>query len=188
MSAAKTRRPAPPLDEARLHELALRYVGRFATTRARLRSYLARKLRERGWSGAGQPDLEAVAERLVARGFIDDAGYGLAKSQSLTGRGYGKRRVVQTLGVAGIAEEDREPALGHAEMHVIDAALRFAERRRIGPFADHPPADARERDKWLGAMVRAGHAFPLARAIVRLAPGAEIDAQSLAESAGVTIA
>src|SRR5438270_10662188 len=188
MSAPRPRRQAPPLDEARLGELALRYVGRFATTRARLRSYLKRKLRERGWSGSSEPDLEALAERLAASGYIDDAGYGLAKSQALTGRGFGKRRVVQSLGVAGVADEDREPALGHADLHAIDAALHFAERRRIGPFADHLAVDPREREKWLGAMIRAGHGFALARAIVRLPPGTEIDAQSLADSAGVTIA
>ena len=44
-----------PLNEERLHELALFYVGRFATTRAKLIAYLSRKLRERGWEGERQP-------------------------------------------------------------------------------------------------------------------------------------
>ena len=69
----------PPLDESRLNELALRYVGRFATTRAKLRSYLARKLRERGWGGEREPDVAAIAERFAAQGYIDDSSYALAK-------------------------------------------------------------------------------------------------------------
>jgi regulatory protein len=58
----------PPLDEGRLNELALRYVGRFATTRAKLRSYLGRKLRERGWDGTREPEIAANAERFAAQG------------------------------------------------------------------------------------------------------------------------
>jgi hypothetical protein len=33
-------------------------------------------------------------------------------------------------------------------------------------------------------MIRAGHGFPLARAILDLPPGAEIDLEALAESRG----
>lgn len=177
----KARRAPVPLDGKSLHQLALRYVGRFATTRAKLRAYLGRKVRERGWAGAGTPDLEEVAERFAALGYIDDAGYAMAKSRALTGRGFGKRRVVQALHVAGICEEDGEAARGHADAEAVAAALRFAERRRIGPFATAPVTDPRERQRALTAMTRAGHGFGLAQAIVGLRPGASIDREDLAE-------
>jgi regulatory protein len=169
----------PPLDEGRLNELALRYVGRFATTRAKLRSYLARKLRERGWDGALEPDLAAIAERFANQGYVDDSSYALAKSQSLTGRGYGKRRVVQALRAAGVEEEQAGAARDHAEAEAVSAALRFARRRRLGPFAESAPRDPKERQKTLAAMVRAGHGFELSRAILALPPGAEVDADQL---------
>ena len=38
MASNKARRAIPPLDRKRLDELALRYVGRYATTRAKLRA------------------------------------------------------------------------------------------------------------------------------------------------------
>ena len=177
----KARRSLAPLDGQSLHQLALRYVGRFATTRAKLRLYLRRKLRERGWNGAGEPDLEALAERFAVLGYVDDAGYAMVKSRSLTGRGFGKRRVVQALHIAGIAEEDGEAARGHAEAETVTAALRFAERRRIGPFATAPASDPKARQKALAAMTRAGHGFGLARAIVELRPGAPIDHEALTE-------
>ncbi|HYZ48955.1 MAG TPA: RecX family transcriptional regulator, partial [Sphingomonas sp.] len=44
-------RGAAPLDAPALERFALRYVERYATTRARLADYLSRKLRERGWAG-----------------------------------------------------------------------------------------------------------------------------------------
>lgn len=179
-------RALPPLDENRLGELALRYVTRYATTRSKLRSYLARKIRERGWNGAREPDLAATTDRFAEQGYVDDSAYALAKSEALTGRGYGKRRVVEKLRAAGVDEEHGRAAREHAETEAVSAALRFAERRRIGPFAAAPPTDPREREKALAAMVRAGHSFPLARAIVAMAPGREIDVAELAERAGIT--
>jgi regulatory protein len=177
------RRPLRPLDEQRLQELALRYVGRFATTRAKLTAYLARKLRERGWEGQRDPDLEALAERFSELGYIDDSAYALGKSRALAGRGYGKRRLDETLRHAGVAETDGEAARDHATSEALSSALRFAERRRIGPFASTPPTDQAARQKAIAAMVRAGHSFDLARAIAGLAPGSAIDLDDLRERA-----
>ena len=179
MTLSRGRRPPPLLDENKLDELALRYVGRFATTRAKLRSYLQRKIRERGWNGERAPDLDAIAERFARLGYIDDAAYALAKSRSLTGRGYGKRRLGEALRAAGVDEADSAAALDLAHTEAVAAALRFAERRKLGPFAARPADDPRERERAVGAMVRAGHDFALARAIVRLAPGREVDTEEL---------
>jgi regulatory protein len=182
MTRPRPRRALPPLDENKLNELALRYVGRFSTTRAKLRSYLARKIRERGWGGAREPDLVRIADRFGEQGYVDDAAYALAKSEALTGRGYGKRRVLETLRSAGVADDDGAAAREHADGEAVAAALRFAERRRIGPFAAQPLRDPKDREKALGAMVRAGHGFNLARAILALAPGADVDLDELSES------
>ena len=179
MALSKRRRAPAPLDEQKLGELALRYVGRFATTRAKLSSYLRRKVRERGWDGARPPDVEAAAERLAALGYVDDAGYALAKSRALSGRGYGKRRLGAALRAAGIGEADGAAALELADADAVSAALRFAERRRLGPFAARTIDDPAERQKALAAMVRAGHDVALARAIVRMAAGAEVDREEL---------
>jgi len=184
MAPVRTRRERPPLDRKKLEELALRYVERFATTRAKLRDYLRRKLRERGWKGESEPDLEAIGERFAELGYVDDAAYALSKAQSLAGRGYGKRRLVQKLRVAGVEEGDAEAARAHADDEAVSSALRFAERRRLGPFALTAARDPRDREKALAAMVRAGHGFDLAKAIVALAPGSEIDLDQLSDRAG----
>ena len=63
MRSSPQRKPRPPLNGETLNELALAYVGRFATTRAKLRSYLTRKVRERGWYDGPAVDLEVLAER-----------------------------------------------------------------------------------------------------------------------------
>ena len=182
MASNTARRAIPPLDRRRLDELALRYVGRYATTRAKLRAYLARKLRERGWSEPEAPDLDAISERFADLGYIDDAAFALTKSQALASRGFGKRRLLDKLRLAGVGEDDSLPARQHADAQALEAALRFAKRRRIGPFAADAP-DPRQREKAIAAMVRAGHGFAIVRAIVDLAPGAEVDRDALAERA-----
>jgi regulatory protein len=181
MTPARGRRERPPLDAKTLNDLGLRYVERFATTRAKLRDYLRRKMRERGWTGEREPDLGAIADEFARLGYIDDAAYALNKARALSGRGYGKRRLVQKLRVAGVEDGDGEEARAHADEEALTAALRFAQRRRLGPFASEPHRDPRDREKALAAMVRAGHGFDLARAIVALPPGAEIDPDDLRE-------
>jgi regulatory protein len=177
---SQPRRPPPPLNAEQLRELALRYVGKYATTRAKLRQYLARKLRERGWGNGGAPDLERLADRFAELGLIDDAAYALAKSRSLAARGYGKRRLAAQLRQAGVEEADGVEAASHADDAAVDAALRLAQRRRIGPFAA-AAADPHQREKWIAAMVRAGHGFMLAKAITSLNPGEESDIDQLRE-------
>jgi regulatory protein len=183
---ANRRRTPSPLNERGLKELALAYVGRFATSRGRLRAYLARKIRERGWDGTEEPDLAGLADRFAAQGYVDDAGYALAQARTLSARGYGKRRLERKLRAAGIDEEDSAAARGHSDREALSAALRFAERRRIGPFAT-APADIREREKALAAMIRAGHGFGLARLIASLPPGAPVDLDDLTDRASQTL-
>ena len=178
MARSRPLRPPRPLDSKRLQELALRYVGRYSTSRAKLRIYLARKVRERGWSESAEPDLDRLAARFAELGYVDDSAYALAKAQSLSSRGYGKRRLDEKLRLAGIEEEDGAEARDLADARALDSALRFAERRRIGPYGANT-GDPRQRDKAIAAMVRAGHAFALARAIAELRPGASVDFDEL---------
>jgi regulatory protein len=170
MSHARNK-PAPqPLDAEGLERLALFYAGRYAVTRAKLRDYLRRKLRERGWRGDGEPPVERLVERFSALGYVDDRAFAAARADALGRRGYGLRRIDQALRAAGIEEEDGAEARESAEAGAWSAALRFAERRRIGPFAQEVP-DRPQREKALGAMLRAGHPLPLARKLVNAEPG-----------------
>lgn len=181
MPHQRVRKPRPPLDARRLDETALFYVGRFATSRSKLISYLKRKIRERGWEDSAEPDVEAVAERLMRLGYIDDAAYALSKARTLTARGYGAGRVRQSLHAAGIGEDDGAGARELAAASAVSAAIKFAKRRGLGPFAAQE-LDPRGHEKALSAMIRAGHGFALAKAILSLAPGIEVDEEQLAEA------
>ncbi|HJT40416.1 MAG TPA: regulatory protein RecX [Rhizorhapis sp.] len=164
------KRPLPPLDDGSLRELALRYVGRFATSRAKLLAYLSRKLQERGWDGEDPPQPERLVERLGELRYVDDASYAAMKSASLARRGYGARRVAEKLRADGIADADREEADNHTQNESWAAAERFARRKRLGPFATERP-DPKQREKWIAAFLRAGHSYTTARRWTDAAPG-----------------
>ena len=158
------------MDREALERCALHYAGRYATTRAKLASYLQRKLRERGWAGDEPPAIEALIARMAGLGYVDDRAFATARAASLGRRGYGARRVAAVIRAAGIAEADSEQARDLAEGDRWSSALRFAERRRIGPYANEP-ADRLQREKAMAAMIRAGHPIDLVRRIVSAKPG-----------------
>ncbi len=162
--SSSQKRKARPLDPARLEELALAYVARFATSAGKLEAYINRKLRERGWDADQPPDTAALVTRFVAAGYIDDEAWARSKSGSLLRRGYGMRRVSQALGAAGIAEDLRE-SVRAPESDQRRAALALARKRGFGPFGREVPERER-RKKQIAAMLRAGHSLDSARQLV----------------------
>lgn len=170
MRPDRPRKARPPLDQGRLERLALHYAGRYATTRAKLAAYLVRKIGERGWAGERDPAVDDLVERFATLGYVDDAGFAASRSASLQRRGYGARRIDQALKAAGIGEADGAEAREAAVQGGLAAALRFAERKRIGPFAQ-APLERPERERAFAAMIRAGHSFDTARRVLDARPG-----------------
>ncbi len=158
------RSPPPPLDAGGLNDLALRYVGRYATTAAKLQRYLSRKLWERGWAGPGEVPVAAIVARCVERGYVDDRVFGEAKARTLSAKGFGRMRVGQALGAAGLERDLAREISGTVDGQ--KAAEALARRRRFGPH-DRLPFDADRHRKQVAAMLRAGHDMATVRAVLR---------------------
>jgi regulatory protein len=182
---SKASRAVRPLDQAALHDFALSYVARFATTGAKLEAYLCRKLRERGngegSDGENHIDIPAIVSRMIELGYVDDEAYARARSRDLLERGFGARRIEQALWAAGVDENIRAD-------HAPDdagrrrAAAQLARKRRFGPYgrsadesASHSPEQRRAREKAIAAMLRAGHEFAHARFICEATEIADIE-------------
>jgi regulatory protein len=161
----KGSRRSTPLDDAALRRFALAYVGRYATTRAKLATYLNRKIAERGWSGDGSPPIDQVVTHCADAGYVDDAAFAQMRSNALTRRGFGNRRIGAALSAAGIAR-DVVHSVAQDEAAAFAAAETFAQRRRFGRFAVTTMDDAAIR-RAFAAMLRAGHSFELARAFTQ---------------------
>lgn len=159
-----------------MRDLALHYAARFATTGARLEGYLVRKVRERGLAEDADGrtiavDIPALVARLVELGYVDDDAYARARARDLGARGYGARRVEETLRHAGVGERLRQThAPGEAASR--RAAALMARKRRLGPYGalteegGDPLAARKAREKAVAAMLRAGHQYEHARFIL----------------------
>lgn len=159
----------PPLDEMTLHNMALSYVGRYATTRARLARYLDRKTRERGWVHQSPPPISEIVARFCALGYVNDESFAQSRASVLSGRGYGEGRIKMSLFAAGIDSILAEEASHLDPEAAYQSALAYARRKHIGPFA-HDPASPEKKRKIMAAMLRAGHSFDLVRTILASDP------------------
>ena len=162
-----------PLDPDALNRLALHYVGRYATTGAKLKSYLRRKVQERGWADGDAADFDAIVGRCVAQGYVDDRVFAETRAASLGRRGYGARRIGAALQVAGI-DRDLAATVMPDEEAALVAAETYARRKRIGAFGDIV-TEPKLRQRQFAAMLRAGHSFDLAKRFTNAVSG---DAES----------
>ncbi|MGH6891628.1 MAG: RecX family transcriptional regulator [Dongiaceae bacterium] len=163
------------MTPADLKGAALDYLDRYAATRARLRQVMLRKIRAsvRAHGDGLAPMLAALEEAiqwLEGRGFISDQAYADAKARALAARGTSRAHILAKLASKGVAAEAARAAVDHlsAEHHEpeLEAARRYARRRRLGPYRGEGNARAECRDKDLAAMARAGFAGRIARQVI----------------------
>ena len=182
---APSDRSKRPLGAAKLDELALAYVARFATSRAKLMRYLSRKVRESEWidDSDAMAACAVIADRMERLSYLDDRQYAAMRAGAMTRRGLGVRRVKAQLYVDGIAENDSGDAIAAAENAAVAAAVGFARRRRFGPFAVRSSDDPKLRERQIAAFLRAGHSMAIARRILEVPPGDEAALAALDEEA-----
>jgi regulatory protein len=160
-------RKTKQLDAAKLRERGLAYVARYATSQFKLRRYLMRKVAEADWTDDRAPDIDSVVADFARLGYVDDTVFATSKIKSMAQRGYGEMRTRLSLRSDGIAEGTYAEAHSKLEISEFDIALRYAQRRRLGPFAREAP-DAADRRKHIAAMLRAGHSIEIIRNILDL--------------------
>lgn len=170
MTKRSLKRPTPE----RLRRRALHYLERFAASRAHLRTVLIRRAErealEHGVEGATlTQQVDRLLDDLERIGLLDDRLYARSKAQSLLERGYGLRRVQAALrqkGIeAGLCSEVVDLIRQEHDDVDMDAADRFAQRRRLGRWRSRPIDDAGRRRE-LSALARAGFSYEIARRIV----------------------
>ena len=153
----------PPPTEASLHEAALNYLARYATTESGLRQVLFRRIDLWARQAAERDDAqERAAEaktavpkiiaRLVALGLLNDAAFAENRAKTLALGGRSRRAIAARLFAKGIDPEQARAVLPDDEGV---SALILCRKRRIGPFRTTAGAD---RNKELGVLARAG--FP----------------------------
>ena len=179
---ATQRKPPRKVTQASLERAALAYLERFAASTESLRRILHRKIERSarahdidrteaaGW-------VEALIERYVRSGLLDDRAYAEARTASLRRQGRSVRAIANRLTQKGVGRETIEEALAptRTEQDELDAAAKLARRRRIGPF--RPETERREnRERDLATLGRAGFAFEIARKVICAESSEALDA------------
>lgn len=160
---------------ADLKGAALDYLDRFAATRARLRQVMLRKIRNSVRVHGDDPAplfaaLEETIQWLEAGGFLSDRAYAESKARTLSARGTSRAHIIAKLASKGVETETARAAVDRLaaeyEEPELEAARRYARRRRLGPYRGADDARADCRDKDLAAMARAGFAGRVARQVI----------------------
>jgi regulatory protein len=176
--------PGPVPNAARLQEVALAHLARFAATEAGLRRVLTRRVdrwRHRAEAfgmedaparaAAARQEAAEVARRLAAAGTVDDAAFAESRARRLLRTGRSRRAALAHLAQKGVDAETAAAALPESAEAELDAALAFCRRRRTGPFT-RAAQDEEAARKALAAMARAGFGRDVAQQALAFDPEA----------------
>ncbi|MBI1244989.1 MAG: RecX family transcriptional regulator [Alphaproteobacteria bacterium] len=167
------RRPPPVPTPERLEKAALRYLERYAASAEGVRRVLTRSVERAVRAGVAEREpalaaVDSVVARLLDRRLLDDRRFAEGRAASLARKGLPRVRIAQRLQMSGVGADDVAGALEELAESGIDdpaAAVLFARRKRLGPFAD-PSRRAALRERHLATMARAGFSLDLARRVV----------------------
>lgn len=178
MTEPKKRKKRDPrkITPSYLHNYALFYLERFSSSSANLRKILMRRV-HKSVPFHGEPTMEAATKmvddtvaKLIELKIIDDEIYAKSRTTSFRRAGNSKRQISAKLYAKGLNNDQIETAIdvvdtehGHDNPDLI-AAIRYAQRRGIGPYRKRQSAEPEEQfKKDLAKLARAGFSFEIAQ-------------------------
>lgn len=183
------REPGVAPTRAVLHEAALAYLARGAATADSVKKTLERRISN--WARrsvrAGR-DAEGVASdaakarelvpeivgRLREVGLVNDSSFAENRAKRMSSAGRSRRAIAAHLAQKGVDAATVREAMPQDAGAELAAALAFARKRRIGPFAsdvDAPEGRDAKREaerKALGTMARAGFDWNVCERVMRM--------------------
>lgn len=170
-----------------LYNSGLYYLKRFPASVAHFQNVMMRKIRK---SCQAHPDqdlkacqdlLEDTTQKFIDLGLLNDELYTRGMVRSLRQSGKSKRAIMARMATKGIPrdlvqdhltryEDERQDQSNSAEW---DAALTFARKRRIGPYAVNKVNRGQEHEthrKALAKMARAGFSYDIAQRVLSTEP------------------
>ncbi|MGQ0662431.1 MAG: RecX family transcriptional regulator [Pseudomonadota bacterium] len=171
------------ITAAGLEEAALSYLERYASSAENLRTVLRRRVERAARAGAeaarraaGAALVDALIERFLRAGLLDDRAYAQGRARTLHRRGRSRSEIARALAAKGVRRSDIDSGLADLAAETVDpdlaAAVALARRRRLGPFRAGRRAAWRAKD--LAALGRAGFDYELACRVVDAASPAAL--------------
>ncbi len=176
-SAPKTPRK---MTRARMENIAMYYVQRYASSCENLRRVLMRRAdKARRFHGGDRNEekewIEDIVSRFTRSDVLNDARYALGRATALRRLGRSPAKIRAHLAQKGVAKNIVDKVISDTAISetgsdaTMDAALAYARRRRLGPFALKPCSKEDQKTlykKHLAAMARAGFSYDIARRVL----------------------
>ena len=163
----------------RMMNKAVDYLGRYASSRHKLGQILSR-FASRKLTDYDAEDISTAIQQTIDRcgqlGYLDDRQFAVTLARSQRRRGRSQTMIHQRLRQHALSDDIIVYALAVADKNSVNgdlqAAIRFAQRRRLGPFAKRhsthrqrlDPHEWKKRD--LGAMARAGFSIVISQQVL----------------------
>lgn len=177
---------------ARLMNKAVHYLGRYASSEAKLTEVLLRFAKRKAKldleTQADQELLAAAISETVTRcrdfGYVNDQSFAEMKVRRARSQGKSRQMIRQMLRQAGLdptqidtvlateAEQGDRGEDGQPDAE-FKAALRAAQKKRIGPFRTKTPLEEEARaqeQKEMARLARAGFGFEIVQGVFALTP------------------
>ena len=182
---SRKKKPKVPkkITASYLRNSGLYYLQRFTSSTGHFRSVMMRKIKlscqhhtEQNIDDCAKL-LEALIIELTELGLLDDDAYGYAMVTSFRRRGFSKAQIMQKLRAKSMTAEQIQYFIDRFnEQHDLEnketellSALRFAQKKRLGPFRSHDKHAAIDDglvSKELGKFARAGFSYDLSKTIM----------------------
>lgn len=173
MNRAIKKRQPRRVSARSLEAAALAHLQRYSTSAANLRAVLMRRVWRAAQANGDDPAeggvlVDALIERFLRSGLLNDADYAAARAATLHRRGASSRGIRMRLAEKGVDGGQIDQALDSLEDETggtdIRGAFNFARRRRLGPWRKTDRDSHRDRD--MAALGRQGYSYEIVRRIV----------------------
>ena len=160
------------MTKTRLQNIAIYYLERFDSSSANLCQVLKRRVFDyaRQVPDFNIAEAESWIEEIIARfenlGYLNDKRYAEFKIDNYLLSGKPERYIRQKMQQKGINGKIIDDILSNREFDEEAMALRFAAKKRIGPYRTDESARRENRQKDLAAIVRAGFSYDTAQKII----------------------
>ena len=162
----KTKTPKK-ITKQRLKNIALYYLKRFESSVENLRQVLKRRISDYAFYNPEFNKNEAYAwveeilsdfERLK---YLDDERYAQIKIRGYLNASKSARYIKIKLGQKGLDADLVDNILSEQEYNPLDLGLKFAKKKRIGPYRKDEISRKENRQKDMGVLVRAGFDYDI---------------------------
>ena len=168
----KSPKKVKKMTNIRLKNIALYYLQRFDSSVDNLRQVLKRRVYDYARQATdfdineAHEWIETLLSDFEKLGYLNDERYAEFKITSYLESGKPARYIKIKMKQKGVADDIVDKILSDSEVDEKQSALKFAQKKKIGPYRADEEAQKLNRQKDLAAMVRAGFDYETSKNII----------------------